>query len=584
MSTQSNLYRSVDIGSAAASILDEAFARTQSLVKHGTNPKIKNPQAFLDVAIATLDCSLTFSGGDLRQMVPQHGPAIVVANQPFFGIESILLTRALLALRPDTKTMTNSAFADLPELSSLFFCHYGDQSSGESGAELAARHLSNNGLMLIFPAQNFRSSFWHGKQIIDSSWDNTIGQLARQYQASCVPIFIHGGHPKYFQLARLLTHRLRTTAPSQLRVNIDDNDIHMTLGQPILPKDTKRLGSATEISHTLRLATFLMAPTEHQQKQPPIAALANTDEHQQNKIPANMLAELAEFKLLSKSDFDVYCVPFARLNELADVLAMERETTFRAAGEGTGKTKDRDCFDPIYQHLFIWDRKQQAIVGGARLGNVEEIVAEHGIDALYSRSLYNYNEKYLASLGSALEIGRFFITQNYQRHPAALDLVWRGIGQFVLKQPGYQVLVGCLSISSELSQNARAFIADAMMANFAAEPKFLHSVKPKIPLKINHKTWSTKLLSTIKDLSIVNKLVSYCDRGKIIPVLLRHCLNLNGRLVCFTVNRGFNDSLDGLILVGLKNIPERYLVRYLGEEGRIKMLAAIDAATADNNS
>jgi hypothetical protein len=75
------------------------------------------------------------------------------------------------------------------------------------------------------------------------------------------------------------------------------------------------------------------------------------------------------------------------------------------------------------------------------------------------------------------------------------------------------------------------------------------------------------MLSTIKDISVFNKLVGQCEPGKSIPILLRHYIALNGKFVGFSVNKGFNDSLDGLILVDLNNMPERYLNRYLTKDG-----------------
>jgi hypothetical protein len=75
------------------------------------------------------------------------------------------------------------------------------------------------------------------------------------------------------------------------------------------------------------------------------------------------------------------------------------------------------------------------------------------------------------------------------------------------------------------------------------------------------------MLATIQDIAVINKLVGLCEPGKTVPVLLRHYVALNGKFIGFSINRGFNDSLDGLILVDLHQMPERYLNRYLTKEG-----------------
>ncbi|MDF4367653.1 hemolysin, partial [Vibrio parahaemolyticus] len=56
------------------------------------------------------------------------------------------------------------------------------------------------------------------------------------------------------------------------------------------------------------------------------------------------------------------------------------------------------------------------------------------------------------------------------------------------------------------------------------------------------------------------------DEGKGVPVLLRQYLSLNGKLVCFNVDPAFNNALDGLIMVDLRDVQEKTLARYMGRE------------------
>jgi SpoU rRNA methylase family enzyme len=52
-----------------------------------------------------------------------------------------------------------------------------------------------------------------------------------------------------------------------------------------------------------------------------------------------------------------------------------------------------------------------------------------------------------------------------------------------------------------------------------------------------------------------------------IPVLLRHYLNLGGKLLTFNLDPDFSEVLDGLVLVDLLQTDRRALNRYLGREG-----------------
>ena len=68
-------------------------------------------------------------------------------------------------------------------------------------------------------------------------------------------------------------------------------------------------------------------------------------------------------------------------------------------------------------------------------------------------------------------------------------------------------------------------------------------------------------------MAAINKLLGNSGNAMRVPVLIRHYLALNGKFIDFSVNAGFNQSLDGLILVDLRTAPPRYLRRYLGKEG-----------------
>jgi putative hemolysin len=576
MTTQStNPFKLTGLPNWLAKTAEALLGLTPLANGYEQRPTEATPEDFLDYSLKVMNCPVEVHGKALETEIPETGPVIVFANHPFGGIEGVALTRALLSVRPDTKVLTNQMLSSIPELAPIFF---GVDVLGKkaahrntAGVRAASQHLADQGVLLVFPAGQVSSMSWKNFNVRDRHWNAMVGRLALKHEAVCLPVFVHGQNPMYFQLAGLIHRRLRTILlPRQLSNKIGQS-IKMTVGNTIPPRDYRTLNSANSVTDMFRISTYLLSrpghTKNHKATKEAILEVSSCQADIQTELDT-----LVDYKLLSKADFDVYCAPYEALNTVFDAIATAREVTFRDVGEGTGKDKDTDQYDPLYHHLFIWDRKNQAIVGGYRLGETDKIVAEHGVNALYSRSLYRYDAKYIKKLGAALEVGRSFVTEAYQKHPSALDLLWRGIGHFVVKHPQYSVLFGCVSISSHHSELARAFISDAMMESFRAEQKFLENVKPIVPLRVKGKTWSNRMLSSIRDISVFNKLVGQCDPGKTIPVLLRHYLALNGRFVGFSVNRGFNDSLDGLILVNLKEMPSRYLTRYLGKDGSTSYL------------
>ena len=65
-----------------------------------------------------------------------------------------------------------------------------------------------------------------------------------------------------------------------------------------------------------------------------------------------------------------------------------------------------------------------------------------------------------------------------------------------------------------------------------------------------------------------NRLIRRAEAdGKGVPVLLRQYLQLGGRLLAFNLDQDFADTLDGLIMVDLREVEEAVLARYMGQQG-----------------
>jgi hypothetical protein len=75
------------------------------------------------------------------------------------------------------------------------------------------------------------------------------------------------------------------------------------------------------------------------------------------------------------------------------------------------------------------------------------------------------------------------------------------------------------------------------------------------------------MLEELANVKMLSKLIGRCDPGKAVPVLLRHYLSLNGRLVCFNIHSKFSESLEGLIIVDVRKTNPKTLIRFLGAEG-----------------
>ena len=581
MQTNSNPFQLPLNNPWLANIVERTLGLKKLIEVYATRPRAPEKKAFgipfLDHTLSALGVTINVEQDHLLEDVPQNGPMIFVANHPLGGLEGVALTRLLLNKRSDLLVLTNKMLTSITELSDIFIgvdvLAKNAAAENAKGIRQICKHLSNGGAVLIFPAGMVSAIDKQTRTIRDKPWDTLVGRLILKYQATSMPFFVRGRNSKLFYLLGLIHPRLRTLMLARELSNKNGSHLSIRAGKVITLEEIKTLNHQQQVTDYLRVATDLLrnpTATDNLNDNLDDPSSIYLDSIEKPNLSTELIQDihrLEEFLLLEKQDFQVYCAPFDKLGSVMKEIAFAREVTFRAAGEGTGKPFDSDQFDPHYLHLFLWDKKQEQLVGGYRVGRCDQIIQEFGIKALYSRCHYQFDERYLAQLGNCLEMGRSFITPDYQRHPRALDMLWQGIGTYVAQNPEYHTLFGCVSISQEHSELARAFLSDSMMECFGAEEKFLKNIRPSSSLKIKDKLWDPKNLASLANITAINKLLGRCDPGKSIPVLLRQYLALNGRLVCFSVNEGFNNSLDGLILVDLRKTPPKYLKRYLGVTG-----------------
>jgi putative hemolysin len=286
-------------------------------------------------------------------------------------------------------------------------------------------------------------------------------------------------------------------------------------------------------------------------------------------LAAEVAALDARERLIDSNGLQVYCARAARIPAVLEEIGHLRELAFRAAGEGTGKPCDLDGFDAHYQHLFLWDPAAGKIAGAYRMGLVDEILASRGKRGLYTHSLFSYPTRFLNALGPAIELGRSFVRAEYQRDFAPLFLLWRGIARFVERSPRYAVLFGAVSISASYSAASRRLMVEYLSVH-CSEERFSSQVRPRSPYGEGLPSEE----AVPQSLDELARLVAQIEEDrKGVPVLLRQYLRLGGRLLGFTVDSEFANTLDGLIMVDLRQIEPAVLARYMGKAASAAFLA-----------
>jgi putative hemolysin len=279
--------------------------------------------------------------------------------------------------------------------------------------------------------------------------------------------------------------------------------------------------------------------------------------------------------LHEQGDYQLFSARAQQIPAVLREIGRLREKTFREVSEGTGRAADLDRYDEHYVHLFMWNRARAELVGSYRMGHVDELLERGGVGALYTSSLFKFNAGFLQRLGPALEMGRSFIRAEYQRKPTALALVWRGIGEYLVRQPRYKVLFGPVSISRDYQNLSRRLMVE-FLARERGDQALAGLVKAKKPVRDRLRPEERAVFGPlVKDVDDISGLVSEIEEdSKGMPVLLRHYLRLNARLLSFNVDPAFGHCIDGLIVVDLRTTEPKILRRFMGDQGHRQFSAA----------
>ncbi|WP_186175183.1 lysophospholipid acyltransferase family protein [Vibrio jasicida] len=538
---------------------------------YAQRPVNADTKTFLRFTLDILGIDYRIAHGSLDS-VPKQGATVIVANHPLGCVEGVILAELLLMVREDIQILANQYLKTVPELDQLFigvdvFEGKYAVKSNMKALRAANKHLANGGLLLVFPAGEV-SQLVDAKQqrLEDKAWSRSVSSLIRKNKATTVPVFISGQNSKRFYMAGNIHPLLRTLMLGRELLNKQAQTIDLSFGQAIKFKELHTLNDDQVVNY-LRLNTYLLnretqsvKPSASSEQLSPIAAGLPVGEllEELNSLPK-------ESKLLTSGEFDVYCTESQNIPSLLHEIGRLRELNFRQVGEGTGLAIDIDHFDHDYLHLFVWDRENQCLVGAYRLGLVDQLIEKHGVAGLYSRTLFNYDQRFIDQMGKSIEMGRSVIAQQYQKSMSALLLLWKGIATFVHQNPDYTHLFGPVSISNDYSDTARQLLAQSMTLHHY-DNNCAEYVTPSNPLPEHHRDWNTSMLTALGDLQLLSRVIARIDEGKGVPVLLRQYLSLNGKLVCFNVDPAFNNALDGLITVDLRDVQEKTLARYMGRE------------------
>ena len=506
------------------------------------------------------------------ERIPTKGPVVLVSNHALGGLDGIMLIHLLQEVRPDFKLMANFILERVTRLKKWFIGvnPFDDNLTSKSsigGFRQVLRHLENDGLFAVFPAGEVASKL--KKQVpIDPTWNAATMRLIQRAKVPVVPVYFHARNsPLFYRLAKI--HPLLRTArlPAELLTQ-RHRSIDIRIGKPIAVKDQDNHQSIEDYSSFVRRKLYMLSniferksilkrvPRALNRKNNSVMPIAPA-------VPPSLLEpEIIALKnsgksLLVSKDYELFLTSSELIPNILTEIGRQREITFRAVGEGTNKPLDLDHYDNDYLHLFLWDHKARTLVGAYRLGLGKQLMNAHGISGFYLSELFKFEPEIMYMFNNSIELGRAFVSQTYQQRPMPLFLLWKGIIHATLRYPEYDYLMGSVSISNQFSKFTKSLMIEFMRSHYY-DPYLAQYITPKKEFKVKLDDADKEFVfdETSADLNKFDKLIDEVEPGALrLPVLIKKYIKQNARVASFNVDPLFNNAIDGLMYIKIKDIP-----------------------------
>lgn len=559
--------------------LQEVYSRVQQ----------RQGPGLLEKLLSEMRIQVRVAPEDLAR-IPQTGAALVVANHPFGILDGAVLGVLLTRVRKDVKILANYLLAAVEESRDLFiyldpFVRASSHRVNARGLRQAVHHLKSGGLLAMFPAGEVSHwQFRHG-EVTDPEWNAVAARLARLTGAPVVPVFFAGRNSVSYHVLGAVHPRLRTIQLPRQFLMKAGTETSLRVGTPVPAEKLRRIPSEQQATNYLRWRTYLLRRREQPaaRTQPSCLLRGIQPMTDSQAVIAEIEGLSAKGQLDESRDFSVLVAEAGEIPRTLIEIGRQRELAFREAGEGTGQEIDLDRFDPHYKHLILWHKKDAQVAGGYRFASTADVVPRHGLQGLYTNTLFWIDPALFESTGPALELGRSFIRREYQKQYAALLMLWRGIARYVSTHPQTPVLFGPVSISSTYHRSSRELLFEFFKSQ-RGNP-LSQWIRPRHPFRSRPiADWEIRTMRYLLDLEEMSFSIAEIESdGKGVPVLLRQYLKLGGELLGFNVDKNFSDVLDGLVLVDLRKTGAARLEAYMGKDEAARFLQSHCPATCSDS-
>ena len=519
---------------------------------------------FIENALDDLEFGYTISDKYIEN-IPSSGKVVIIANHPLGALDALCLIKLISSVRKDIKVVANDFLNRLLPLRPILLDinNFKSQQTKSSISKIYDA-LNNEEAVIIFPSGEVSRATPRG--IKDKKWHKGFLNFAKRSGSPILPVYIGGKNSKTFYSVSTLNKRLSMLLLSHEMFKKKGKNINIIVGEIIPYENIMPKGIATEKLITL-YKKHLYSLKKGESYFATQKAIALPEDSRAIK------KELKNSQLLgqTKDNKKIYLYEWSSnsssvLNEIGRL----REISFRKVGEGVNKKRDIDKYDRYYKHIILWDEDALEIVGAYRIAECKQIVEQFGVEALYTTTLFEYEDAFLPYLDKSIELGRSFVQPKYWGS-RALDYLWQGIGAYLKNNPQIEYMYGPVSLADTYPKIAKDLILYFYDYYFGDSEVF---VKAKLPYKIDlEDEYMQSFMREMQcdnynaDFKLLKKALGFLELS--VPTLYKQyaelCENGGIRFSAYNIDANFSDCVDSFILVDIKKIKEKQKKRYFGE-------------------
>lgn len=552
--------------------------------------KDKTGKDFFDAFVRERNIQYIVFEEDLAK-IPKTGPFIIVSNHPLGAIDGVLMCKIISEIRPDFKIMGNFLLEKIKPMEPFVIPvnpFGGDRKNirnSLNGMRETLRYLEEGGCVGIFPAGEVSNKNNQYNEIRDKEWEKPALKLIKNAKVPVIPMYFHAKNSNFFyNIAKVHPDLQTLLLPSEM-MRDRTSPIRIRIGKAVTVKNIQEHESLEELNEYLQTKIYFLRSYYEKRKSLmnllklpnlklnfSINKEANVVQNIIDETPSeDLIAEIEKLKaedkqLFSNGNYEVYFTNYESIPSIMREIGRQRELTFRAVGEGSNLPFDLDEYDQYYHHLFLWDNEAKKLAGAYRMALGKDVMRKYGIEGFYTASLFEFDQELQPFFRKVIEMGRAYISREYQQKPLPLFLLWRGIVHVCLRSPDHKFLMGGVSISDKFSEFSKSLMIEFMRSHYydSAVAQYIHP-KNEFKVKLRDRDKSLFFEAMESDLNKLDKVIDDLEPEMRMPVLIKKYIKQNAKVVAFNVDPSFNDAIDGLMYIRISDLPESTIKPVLDE-------------------